>query len=242
MPVKFNLEDLTRRMHLLCNQSFSGNWAALHRATGIPHATLHGYKEGKEPSLDSLTRIANACDASLDWFITGEEPMKNQVALPSSVDRSPAHISDEELETEHPGEYVMVPRYDVSASAGYGSFIDGENIIDKMAFRRNWLRQDMGLQIEHVVVIDVMGDSMQPTLQPGDQILVDLRTQTSMAANAIYVIQVGGALLVKRLQRMISGAISVVSDNQLYKPELVPPGEQDQLHVVGRVVWAGKRM
>ncbi|WP_130470963.1 XRE family transcriptional regulator [Candidatus Magnetaquicoccus inordinatus] len=156
--------------------------------------------------------------------------------------RSVTHSVNDSPFGDNLSEFTLIPRFDVAASAGYGSIVNDEEIIDRMAFKTEWLRQAMGLRVDKLALISVDGDSMEPTLHPGDLILLDLRPQTSMIGNAIYALQINGSLLVKRLQLMLDGSVRVVSDNAFYQPETIPPGELDSIRIVGRVVWAGRRM
>lgn len=137
--------------------------------------------------------------------------------------------------------FVMVPRYEVRASAGHGAVIHSEQIVDYLAFRADWIHTALGVAQKDLALIEVHGDSMEPTLSNGDLILLDMRHEKVMD-NSVYAIQLNGGLLVKRIQRKLNGSIIVKSDNPRYEPESLDPTEADQLRVVGRVVWAGRRM
>lgn len=138
-------------------------------------------------------------------------------------------------------EFVQVPRYDIRASAGPGALVDGEHVLNHMAFREDWLRHVLRLNPARLALIDVDGDSMAPTLAHGDMILVDT-TEGEGVREGIYVINLGGGLLVKRLRPLMDGSIEVASDNTRYATEVVPAEQLDQLKVVGRVVWQGRRV
>ncbi|MBF0614102.1 MAG: helix-turn-helix transcriptional regulator [Magnetococcales bacterium] len=242
MEAKFSKPDLTRRFNFILDQYFDGKAANLFRASGVPQANLSGYKEGKEPNLDALTRIALACNVTTDWLLTGEGPMRRDDASHPPVDRSLVALSDLDVENESAKAYALIPRYDVHASAGYGAVVGVERIIDHMAFPLEWLKGIMKLDIQRTAMIYVNGDSMIPTLHPDDVVLVDMREQDRVSANAVYVIQVDGDLFVKRLQKMTNGNVVVKSDNPHYDTETILPGEMGRLNVVGKVVWAGRRM
>lgn len=135
-------------------------------------------------------------------------------------------------------DFVKVPRYDIRASAGAGSLIHDESIVDHLAFRREWLTQQMGCVPESVCVIQVRGDSMSPTINEADLLLLDMRTPDART-EGVYVIQLAGNLLVKRLRFKLSGAVDVISDNPRYGTETLSNDALGQLSVVGRVVWHG---
>jgi hypothetical protein len=137
---------------------------------------------------------------------------------------------------------ISVPRLDVNASAGPGALDAEEKRLGRIGFDAAWLRR-LGVGgggPGRLSVIRVDGDSMSPTLSDGDEILVDREDGAGRLRDGIYVLRVEGALVVKRLAVGPGGRLSVRSDNQAYPgwPD-VEPGSVD---VIGRVVWAGRRL
>lgn len=139
------------------------------------------------------------------------------------------------------GDYTLIPRRDVKAAAGNAVILPAEEIVDFIVFRTDFIRYELGLDPKNLVVIQAKGDSMIPTIRDGDLLLVDL-SQAHDADNAIYVLNVDGRVMVKRLQFLLGGVIEVQSDNPKYKPETVRPEDRDLFRLVGRVVWAGSRL
>jgi phage repressor protein C with HTH and peptisase S24 domain len=82
---------------------------------------------------------------------------------------------------------------------------------------------------------------MEPTLREGDLLLIDLR-QTKVTDDAIYVLSLDGRLLAKRLQLAVGGTIYIRSDNPVYKELTVSKDNTEDLHVIGRVIWIGRRV
>ena len=78
-------------------------------------------------------------------------------------------------------------------------------------FRRDWLRKH-GLDPRQCCVLEVMGESMEPTLVDGASILVNLARQRRRAGR-IYVIRTDDGLIVKRAAKDADGAWQLVSDN-----------------------------
>lgn len=137
--------------------------------------------------------------------------------------------------------FVTVPRYDVSACAGHGAVIHSEHIVDYLAFKADWVRNALGVSAKDLALISVKGDSMEPTLSNGDLILLDMH-QGKIEDNAIYALQHNSTLVVKRVQRKLDGSVVVKSDNPRYEAEALGADAAALLKVVGRVVWAGRRM
>ena len=88
-----------------------------------------------------------------------------------------------------------------------------------------------------VSAIAVEGDSMDPTLRDGDEILVDRSLRP--LRDGIHVVRIGEALMVKRLETGRPGVIVLLSDNPAYRPIEVRAVE---VHVIGRVVWKSGRI
>jgi phage repressor protein C with HTH and peptisase S24 domain len=137
-------------------------------------------------------------------------------------------------------DFALVPRYDVAASAGHGADVESEQVVDHLAFRRPWLARE-GLQEGKLALIQVRGDSMEPTIASGDLLLVDLREQIP-AEDGIYVMQTDAHLVAKRVQRLFDGSIYIKSDNQTYQPQQLTPDQVERLQIVGRVVWVARRI
>jgi phage repressor protein C with HTH and peptisase S24 domain len=90
-------------------------------------------------------------------------------------------------------------------------------------------------------MIEVRGDSMAPLLGDGDEILVDESDAGGRIRDGVYVLRRDGALMVKRLSPHPGGRrVSVTSDNPAYPSW--PDFAAEEVGVVGRVIWAGKRI
>lgn len=137
-------------------------------------------------------------------------------------------------------DFVMVPKYDIHASAGNGSVIHDEAIVDHLAFKRDWIRQSLGLDPSCLALIDVRGDSMSPTIDGGDLLLLDTRPGQARS-EGVYVLNLNGTLLVKRIRIRLSGVVEIVSDNPQYGSESISGEELERLVIVGRVVWHGRK-
>lgn len=134
------------------------------------------------------------------------------------------------------GDWIEVPRLPLGAAAGPGALAGDEAPFDSFRFSRAWLREQ-GLANAQLSAIRVQGDSMEPLLHDGDEILVD-RAQRTLR-DGIHVVRVGDALLVKRLAAAGPGRATLLSQNYAYPPVEVALAE---LEIVGRVVWKSGRL
>ncbi|WP_420143326.1 S24 family peptidase [Sphingobium sp.] len=135
---------------------------------------------------------------------------------------------------------VAVPRLALGASAGLGSLDDDERAAGVMAFDARWLRH-LGVRPQRVSIIRVDGESMAPTLNDGDDIMVDHDDDATRLRDGVYVLRLDGVLMVKRIAMgPRRGGFSVVSDNPHYPDWAdIDPALVD---IVGRVVWSGRRL
>jgi phage repressor protein C with HTH and peptisase S24 domain len=133
-------------------------------------------------------------------------------------------------------DWVEVPRLPLGAAAGPGALGADERPFDSFRFSRGWLREQ-GLAGAQLSAIRVQGDSMEPMLHDGDEILVD-RSQRALR-DGIHVVRLGDALMVKRLAPAGQGRAVLLSQNSAYPPLEVALGE---LEIVGRVVWKSGRL
>jgi phage repressor protein C with HTH and peptisase S24 domain len=134
-------------------------------------------------------------------------------------------------------DWVEIPRLALDASAGPGSFAEGEQPVGAFGFSAHWLRRQ-NLDPAMLSAISVSGDSMEPVLSDGDEILVDRSGRAPR--DGIHVVRLDDeALLVKRLAFGKPGTIVLISDNALY-PQIELPAPR--VRVIGRVVWKSGRL
>jgi phage repressor protein C with HTH and peptisase S24 domain len=140
-----------------------------------------------------------------------------------------------------PAGLIPVKRTLVRASAGPGAFAGEERGGPYFAFDERWLRTLTGSASSKLSIIRVEGDSMAPTLNAGDDILVDLGDCMERLRDGIYVLRADDVLVVKRLAIHPTGRrVTVQSDNPAY-PDW-PDCDIDAIHCIGRVIWAGRRL
>ncbi len=88
------------------------------------------------------------------------------------------------------------------------------------------------------------GDSMHPTFNNGDVLLVDTGI-TSADIDGIYVLEAHDRLFIKRVRMRIDGNFEISSDNATHKTvDVLAPDSGHQVTIRGRVlwVWNGKRV
>lgn len=136
---------------------------------------------------------------------------------------------------------VHIPILDVEASAGYGALAGSEGNSAQFGFDEKWLRRLTASKASNLSIIGVLGDSMEPTLHDGDEVMVDLGDGQARLRDGIYVLRMDDMLSVKRIAIEPQGKrVSVLSDNSTY------PSwrglEKRMLNIVGRVLWFGRTL
>jgi len=138
-------------------------------------------------------------------------------------------------------EFVQVPILDIDASAGHGALAELEAKCSQFGFEEKWLRRLTASKASSLSIIYVLGDSMEPTLHDGDEVLVDSGDGHSRLRDGIYVLRMDDALSIKRIALEPQGRkVSVTSDNPTY------PSwnglDRRNINIVGRVIWFGRRV
>lgn len=129
-----------------------------------------------------------------------------------------------------PEQPFQLPRLDIEASAGPGTYAESDLVLGVDAVDPR-LARALKLKQGQAGLITVRGDSMEPQLNDGDQLIVDTADRRPGRNGRVYVIRLDGALMVKRVKAG-RGGLEAISDNPLAPP--VPDGPVD---VIGRVVW-----
>lgn len=212
-----------------------------------PRVRLLELAEQRGVSLSALSAMIGRNSTYLQQFVRKGSPRKleetdrRRLADFFGVDEhelgAPEEISPNRPEVAGKrADWVEVPRLPLGASAGPGAFALEEAPVDAFRFSRRWLRAQ-GFDAAMLSAIAVAGDSMEPLLRDGDEILVD-RTPRPLR-DGIHVVRLGDALMVKRLQSGVPGRVVLESENKAYSPIEVPAGE---VEVIGRVVWKSGRL
>nr|WP_137678907.1 LexA family transcriptional regulator [Aurantiacibacter suaedae] len=192
-------------------------------------------------SLAALSRMLGRNPTYLQQYITKGSPRKLEeedrrklaqfLGLAESELGAPAEPSPPRT-----GDWVEVSRLNIDASAGPGAIHDAEQPFDAFQFSRRWLAEH-GLEGAKLSAIRVIGDSMEPLLREGDEVLVDMREQPFR--DGVYVVRLDDTLLVKRVASQGGGRFSLLSQNLAYPPISV---DVEDFAIIGRVVWKSGRV
>jgi phage repressor protein C with HTH and peptisase S24 domain len=212
-----------------------------------PRARLLELSQKRGVSLSALSDLLGRNPSYLQQFIRKGSPRKLEEQDRATLARF-FGVGEEELrdvkdnsytaplKPRESGEWVDVPRLDLGASAGPGRVAGDEAAFDTFRFSRRWLAEQ-GLERAQLSAITVEGDSMEPLLNNGDEILVDCSPRAFR--DGIHVVRLGDTLMVKRVASMGAGRLALLSQNLAYPPVEVAA---EEVAIIGRVVWKGGRL
>ncbi len=193
----------------------------------------------KRLRFDGATKAARELGVSLDYLAGLTNNPEPAATLDKALAQERAKVSElEDAGALATGSHEFRPvllTQGTGIAAGAGANADEERVLGSLAFRADWLRRH-GLNPKRCRVIEVTGDSMEPTLQHRAMILVDFQ-RTVRRQNKIFAVRTDDGPVVKRLQRDEDGW-RLVSDNPAYKPVPWPRDGQ----VLGQVMWTGRTL
>lgn len=135
--------------------------------------------------------------------------------------------------------FVNLPvKGEVNASMGYGVTITNELQTGTYSLSKKLLN-DIDADYTQSDIIFSSGDSMYPTIQGGDCLIVD-KSKTEIYDGKIYCVRIEGQLYAKRLQKIPPAKIKVISDNKdKYDPFYVDFSKAIDFDfaVIGEVKW-----
>lgn len=187
-------------------------------ATGTPYSTLRAYTSAQRPpSPEFLAALFTHYGVMPSWLLTGIAPRR-------------LTMGSWDIESD----FVLVPTYDVRASAGHGAINGLEEPTGGLCFSRNWLKK-RGFNAEDLRVLGVEGESMAGKINDDDKIVVHIK-DTSPRSGRAYALLQGDELLVKYCQMMPDGILRVSSENPNYPPYDIDLSKVDNVKIIGRVV------
>lgn len=179
------------------------------------------------------------------WFNGESIPRRGALQeLASLIGTSSSYLlGDAEADGVQAGHLTKMPEsfkidvLDVAVSAGPGvvnsEFIE---VLRSVEYSVDDARMMFdGRKADQIRIINVRGDSMSGTIEPGDLLFVDISVK-SFDGDGIYAFLYDDTAHVKRLQKM-KDKLLVISDNKSYAPwEPIERDEMNRVFVFGKVI------
>lgn len=138
-----------------------------------------------------------------------------------------------------PDEIEMIREIDIRYGMGPGAIVGHHAETGSVPFNRNFRRTLTTAPVDALYMARGDGDSMMPTLINDDQVLIDTSQNRITQSDKIWALSIGEVGLIKRVQVNPKGGYKLLSDNPLVPAQDV---DKEDLLVVGRVVWVGRRL
>ncbi len=135
---------------------------------------------------------------------------------------------------------IRIPKYSFKAGMGGGQIVLSEDPSGAIELDKTYL-DALRLSSKNLIMIEVEGTSMQPTLQSGDQVFID-QDDRNPAGGGVFALRDGDEMLVKRVEKIPASdppRLKLISDNAHYSPYEVLA---DDTKILGRIVWYARRI
>ncbi|HBR3063914.1 TPA: helix-turn-helix transcriptional regulator [Klebsiella pneumoniae] len=193
-------------------------------AVGVSQAAIQKIETGRAAQTTKLLDIAKALRVRPEWLSSGTGAMRAD----GDDDKKPSHINHD---------VFRVVILDLAVSAGPGivnqEFVE---ILHSVEYAPAEARHMFdGRKAENIRIINVRGDSMSGTIEPGDLLFVDISVK-SFDGDGIYAFLYDDTAHVKRLQKM-KDKLLVISDNKSYAAwDPIEKDEMNRVLVFGKVI------
>ncbi len=193
-------------------------------AVGVSQAAIQKIETGRAAQTTKLLDIAKALRVRPEWLSSGTGAMRDD----GEDDKKPSHMNHD---------VFRVDILDLAVSAGPGivnqEFVE---ILHSVEYAPAEARHMFdGRKAENIRIINVRGDSMSGTIEPGDLLFVDISVK-SFDGDGIYAFLYDDTAHVKRLQKM-KDKLLVISDNKSYAAwDPIEKDEMNRVLVFGKVI------
>jgi transcriptional regulator with XRE-family HTH domain len=190
---------------------------------GISRNSLNSIMSGAStPKVGTIRAIVDVIGASADDFIDAD------AADVFDVGERPVEIEGA----------ILIPEIDLAYGLG-ATFVDGFPVAETARyFPTDWVRRYSSAPVGQLRFAPGRGNSMSPTIDDGDIMLIDLSETRPSFADLIWVCAIGEMGMVKRLATRADGTIVIKSDNPSVRDDTAVDGE---IHIIGRVVAVIKK-
>lgn len=189
------------------------------RQIQVSPQTLSGWMSGRnKPGVEEMGRMCLALNVSPSWLLTGFDNMPDSQSL----------VDDD---------CVIIPVLNIRGSCGSnGRDVSNASMITMMKVTHEWVVDHCGMVNKRSLnIIGATGDSMSPTLEEGDTVIVDTSVKT-LYTDAMFAFTIDNDMYIKRMQRVGLG-IQIISDNPRYSPYMIDPRELgESFQILGKVV------
>ncbi|HGZ70691.1 MAG TPA: S24 family peptidase, partial [Nitratifractor sp.] len=178
---------------------------------------LSHFKKRNSVPLEQIVYFCAKRKISINWILFSQEPKSLE---------------------EDTNRYVRVRYFSkINAGAGGGAINEEEEYeflhLDKKLLDTLYTTQSV--KAVDIAALNVIGDSMEPTLQNQEVVIFDTK-QSEIKKGGIFIVATNAGLFVKRITQRVDGSIELISDNKNYNSEILSEDELTNTKIVGRVI------
>lgn len=182
--------------------------------------------QNQNVSKSSVSRVSNLSVSDSSMFPTQNKLSLNSVPQSENVSLNMS-ISDSPMFAD----MIAVPFFkDSTASAGFG-VMNFETEVAHIPLSKPFLLEVCGvMSLKGLSILQCSGDSMQPTIQNGDYLLI--QEEQNIKEGSIYVVEYNNEIFVKRIHKYPK--IRLLSDNRDYLP--IEIGGEENIKIMAKVI------
>lgn len=218
-------------------------------------SALREIREAKGLTQKQLAELLNTTDVSVSRYEKEESrltlPLLRKMArelrctvadlIGETDERGEVQRPERQLIPEEERRFALIGELDITATAGGGTAPETTEVSAEWGFPVDWVRYEMRARPVDLSIISVEGDSMSPTILPGDKVVVN-RGARSPSPPGLFVLWDGLGLVAKRLEhipRSDPPRVRIMSDNERYRPY---EATAEEVEIVGRIVGRWERL
>ncbi|MDE3023725.1 MAG: S24 family peptidase [Pseudomonadota bacterium] len=192
---------------------------------GLKVDSVRQIRRGFAPKVATLLALSKALEVPVSYFTSGIDFAEEGADDPA----------DQILG------YVSVPTLETRAGMGGGGFGDEDMLNGPTMLPERLIRTELRGEPTDFVVMEVEGQSMQPTLESGDQVLVD-RRKKNPSNGGLFALWDGFGIVVKWVERVANSnppSLRIASENKVFQPYEILA---EEANIIGRIVWYARKL
>lgn len=223
------MDELLSKVEKAVESVFGGSRRKLSEAVSLSASTVNRTLKSDSP-YQTGTRKRNLSqiisELQQKGFILEDKAAPNQ------------YVSRTDIAAEEQGEAIAIPMATFKASAGNGNYVTESQELDRYVIDKKELgpAAQAALKKKGMMLIEVEGNSMLPDLRPGERVIVELTESSHTIKNdAVYLIRIEDAIMLKALQRRPGNKLVVISRSDTYPNYTIDLDDDPDLEVIGKV-------
>lgn len=229
----------------------------LSRRSDVDTGTIHALEARDSKRSMYAAAIAKGFGISLESLLNHEQRVATRslaTTTEGSHDPTAPHVAEDLSHYAHGARppahgsesaVLTVPLLANAGSMGFGNeLLNDDVLLGGLPLNPLWVTERLRpTSPMHLRFLHAYGDSMSPTFESGDILLVDTGQRDPAAIDGVYAMSANDRLYIKRVRQTLAGQVEVSSDNPNVKTVDALNGDQ-QVTIHGRVIWVwnGRRL